>query len=308
MCIVMDEGIESFEAPSLLLRLPVPEAEEEWQRKHVESLRTHDLFSTYFLTILMRTTFVLLRFAYPESRLAACAFISFELVCAITMIYLQTGRRRKFYAANRCYIVGGIRVWRAFMMAVALQSYTFPIIKIKEFSWKPESAWMLLSKTLFPILQTFGFRVELRHQLLLIPFTAAAFFYQSTGRCALVCNVNPAFYCLKYSSSREIFASLHSLMIFGPHVFQELPSESTCINDCELVRSFLFLFVGFLIPTLILAAFEETSRLEILSRYGGTPFYQSSIGNLFYSFLMLPFLAFLIFELVSSFYAIINVL
>ena len=190
---------------------------------------------------------------------------------------------------------------RTFVFAIQMKYCPFSIVQSNTFAWTRQAVWMMLSRCVFPFLQTFGFRLQLRDQLLVIPFTAVTAVFQSKARCSVVCNANPIYYGLKYLSSREIFASLHSLMIFGPHVFQNSPTETNCIKDCELVRAFPILFVGFLIPTLILAALEETSRLEVLSWYGGTPFYQSSVGNLFYSFLMLPFFAVIIFELVFLF-------
>jgi hypothetical protein len=59
----------------------------------------------------------------------------------------------------------------------------------------------------------------------------------------------------------------------------------------------MLLFVGWVIPTLILAAGEEPSRYKALMPDGGSPIYLSSKALLLYSFALLTLAAGLAFDI-----------
>jgi hypothetical protein len=73
-----------------------------------------------------------------------------------------------------------------------------------------------------------------------------------------------------------------------------------------VTNSFILSFIGFLVPSLVLAAVEEPSRAFVLMRYGGTPFYHSTKMLLFYTFALLPVVAALNFEFIATIVALLQ--
>jgi hypothetical protein len=69
---------------------------------------------------------------------------------------------------------------------------------------------------------------------------------------------------------------------------------------CFVTNTFILSFLGFLVPTLILAAVEEPSRAFVLMHFGGTPFYHSAKALLLFTVSILPLVAALNFELIAT--------
>jgi hypothetical protein len=67
-----------------------------------------------------------------------------------------------------------------------------------------------------------------------------------------------------------------------------------------VTNTFILSFVGFLLPSLVLAGVEEPSKAFVLMRYGGTPFYHSAKTLLLYTLAILPLVAALNFELIAT--------
>lgn len=88
-------------------------------------------------------------------------------------------------------------------------------------------------------------------------------------------------------------------LVPGP-VKVNLPDSLGCNEMCFVTNMFILSFVGFLVPTLILAAVEEPSRAFVLMRFGGTPFFHSTKTLLLFTLSVLPLVAALDFELIST--------
>ena len=175
-----------------------------------------------------------------------------------------------------------------------------PLSTSDDFHWTGDVLWKLVLKPFFPILQSFGFLLPFCHQLWLQFLLTVGLVMFSDQRCVIECSRNPSFYSALYSSTfNKVLAPLQKLKL--PELALVEPFEFNCRQQCNVVNIFLAMFLGYLAPTLILAAIEETTRLEGLMHFGGSPIFHGSKVTLFYSLLLLPLMAIITLEIIYIF-------
>jgi hypothetical protein len=289
----------SYEVPSLLLRLKNPEAENEWDRSFKLQLKKHDLLSTYMMASMAAT--VAIRSAHLKPRIYH--YVAIEAVQNCLFYAVQVYDGGKIFAKNRTAIIAIVRTMRLITVSYLMFSsgqdqLAFPLFTATRFSWSLKVIFNgLLVRSFLPVLQSFGFRAPLVHHIWLTLMTLVTLFYFQIPRCSTECT-SGTFYSDLYISCLQFLSRLQRL-IPGPVRVNVLETLS-CKQMCFVTNAFTLTFVGFLVPSLILAAVEEPSRAFVLMRYGGTPFYHSAKTLLLFTFAILPFVAALNFELIAT--------
>ena len=284
--------------PTFLLRFRNPMAEREFYKYFVDSLRAHDRFATY---LFIGTALSI------NKRVGPLRFFHVigEFIVNSLLLYLQSNSRRNFYAAHRTAIIAGVRVARfAIIMFFALrptaQEFFIPLSTSMDFHWTGDVLWRLLMKPCLPILQSFGFLLPFCHQVWLQFLLTAGLVMFSDQRCVMECSRNPSFYSALYLSTfNKVLAPLQKMKLLD--ITTDGPLELSCQQQCDVVTIFLAIFMGYLVPTLILAGIEETTRLEGLMHFGGSPIFHGSKVTLFYSLLLLPLMAIITLEIIYIF-------
>ena len=284
--------------PTFLLRFRNPMAEREFYKYFVDSLRAHDRFATY---LFIGTALSI------NKRVGPLRFFHVigEFIVNSLLLYLQSNSRRNFYTAHRTAIIAGVRVARFalvifFAVRPSAQEFFIPLFTSMDFHWTGGVLWKLLMKPSLPILQSFGFLLPFCHQLWLQFLLTVGLAVFSDPRCVIECSRNPSFYSTLYSSTfNKVLAPLQKLKL--PELALVEPFEFNCRQQCNVVNIFLAMFLGYLAPTLILAAIEETTRLRALREFGGSPLLHKSKVTLFYSLLLLPLMAIITLEVIYVF-------
>jgi hypothetical protein len=298
----------AYEVPSLTLRLKNPEAEDEWSENFKLQVKKHDLFTTYMFTLMVVS--ITIRSIHVKPRVYYYAAI--EAVHLFLLYTIQIVGGGRIFSKYRTAIIAAVRTVRLvslmyLMLTPGQEELAFPLFTATQFSWSSSVVLRLFIKTALPIMQSFGFRAPLYHHLWLTLSTITIMVYFQYPRCQVECNPGSgpnAFYSGLYSSCLKHLSTLQRL-VPGPVRVNVLESLS-CIDMCFVTNSFILSFIGFLVPSLVLAAVEEPSRAFVLMRYGGTPFYHSTKMLLFYTFALLPVVAALNFEFIATIVALLQ--
>ena len=175
-----------------------------------------------------------------------------------------------------------------------------PLSTSDDFHWTGDVLWKLVLKPFFPILQSFGFLLPFCHQLWLQFLLTVGLVMFSDQRCVIECSRNPSFYSALYSSTfNKVLAPLQKLKVLDIALVE--PLELNCRQQCNVVNIFLAIVLGYFAPTLILVAYEETTRLEALMQFGGSPIFHGSKVLLLYSLILLPLIASIIVDAIYTF-------
>ena len=278
----------AYEVPTITLRLKNPQAAKEWDENFKIQLQKHDLISTYMMGCMMAT--VAIRSAHLKPRIYY--YVPVEVVLNFLLYRVQVIDGGRIFAKHRTAIIGLLRTMRTLsivylMLVPSQEGLAFPIFSAAQFAWTWPVVFRLLYKSFLPMLQSFGFRATMYHNswLTLTPVLLLCYFVPP--RCSVECTANPSFYTEMY------FACMKSLSLL-----QRLVPGPAKVN--VVTNTFILSLLGFIVPTLILAAIEEPSRNFVLMRFGGTPFYHSAKTNLLYTLGLLPIVGALNFELIST--------
>lgn len=286
--------------PSLLLQLKNPAAEDEWNKEFKLQLKKHDLLATYMIGC--TAVSVAIRSAHLKPRIYH--YIVIEAIQNILLYSVQVVDGGSFFTKHRTAIIGTVRTLRLILNSYLLflagqEELAFPLLTTKHFSWNQYPVVSrLLIKSALPVLQSFGFRAPLYHHFWLTLSTLVTMSFFAIPRCNFECTGNPSLYPELYYSCLRYLSMLQRL-VPGP-VKVNLPDSLGCNEMCFVTNMFILSFVGFLVPTLILAAVEEPSRAFVLMRFGGTPFFHSTKTLLLFTLSVLPLVAALDFELIST--------
>ena len=284
--------------PTFLLRFKNPVAERAFYKYFVGSLQAHDRFATYLFIA------IALSLNKRVGIMRLCHAIV-EIALNSLFLYLQSNSRRNFYAAHRTAIIAGVRVARFaivifFALRPTAQEFFIPLSTSEDFHWTGDVFWKLVIKPFFPILQSFGFLLPFCHQIWLQFLLTVGLVMFSDQRCVIECSRNPSFYSALYSSTfNKVLAPLQKLKVLDIALVE--PLDLGCRQQCNVVNIFLAIFLGYLAPILILGAIEETTRLEGLMQFGGSPIFHGSKVFLLYALLLLPLMAIITLEIIYIF-------
>ena len=260
-------------ALSLTMQLPIPEAEQEWHAEFAESLEGHDLIATWMLFVLM------LNFSLRGA--TSYFYICIEIFILLALLYLQAPSRRRIFASNR------VRIIRTLSFLSHVTKIGFPIEHSDRFVWTFGAAWWLLSKAFAVVVQSFGFRAHMRQQIFLMAISTIVLLKLSTNRCEIMCNENYKYYNEGHFSFLAFLAPSEYFSFFARKMLDVLDPHA-CRRNCDIAGAYVTL-MGSTISTLIISVFEETSRLKVLTRWGGCPIFNSSKTTLFFCVLLFPF-------------------
>ena len=138
-------------------------------------------------------------------------------------------------------------------------------------------------------MQTFGYRIRLSRHVWLILITMVLILSSNPARCAVECGARADFYSLHYERIARPLRPLKGLWVFAPRLEDR---ASTCVEQCIAIHAYAQLLFGYLVPTAILGAMEEGSRLQFLQERGcGRPWHVRTAALLAYSALLLPLAA-----------------
>ena len=288
----------SFETPSLTLKLKNPAAEKEWSRDFAEALRKNDVLCSYVI-LGMSLSVVYRNF---HQRPNVYIFILGEVFINTAFAFSQIAGP-SFYAANRATTIGIFRVVRVATHVILIllppnEEIAFPLITSPTFSWSMQPFWKFFYKTALIIIQSLAFRAPFSQHIWLISISLATAIGFTDRRCHIECDTNPSFYSAMYSSTIGLLSPLQKYMIAPVSV--NLMESSSCRQMCDITHMFSLLFLAGLCPTMILTAFEEPSRQKTLQRYGGSFVFYPPKALLLYSLLLLPVLAVITFEFIST--------
>lgn len=290
--------------PNLLLRFDDDWTEREWQKEFVEGCRAHDLRHTFM------SFAVALAVASKYWHLTDRVYIYVMLECLGTalLLYLQTSKRN-LYAAQRPKFVAIIRIMRicfcCIMMARPEGELAFPVITLTQFTWNPKAVWRLVSRGMFLTLQSFGFQTHFAQHVWLHAIITTIMVGFVDRRCDLECSANKGFYLPLFSAVAKFLVTLQSYCPwFNGDDF--LLRSGNCRQICGGANVALLTGIGFVLPTLVLVAIEETARIQWACRLFGRSFIFPHITTiLFYSLFLLLMYVVLAYVGMSSIYSVI---
>ena len=291
--------------PNLLLQFDQHDAETDWQRNFVDGCEVHDLRHTSMSLVFCLS--VASRYWYSTDRVYI--YILLESIGAAVLIYLQTSKR-DFYATHRSTIIAMTRITRicSAMLLVASPEgeLASPIITTKEFIWTRKAILLLLPKGFGLSIQAFGYRVPFAQHVWLQLGSLAVVLASVDQRCILQCGTNESFYFLFFSSVGKFLGMLqHNCPWFvGPNFLME---RGTCRQICNATNLTITTVIGYIFPTLVLMAFEESSRMNfICRRFGKTPIFPTAKTMVIYSLILLIFYTSLVFVFINTVLLVIS--
>lgn len=291
----------AYEVPTLLLQFKNPVAESEFYNYFVDSLQAHDRFATL---IFMAIAFSL-NYRVINSKPTTYYHLATEILLNCFLLYVQRRSKRSFYAANRSAIIVGVRIFRMVMVCYFLlipqaQEKALPFYEAHDFRWSGSLIWRLLIKSFVPILQSFGFLLPLSQHIWLQLLLSIGPIVLTDERCVMECARNPSFYSALYSSTLKLMAPLQGFKLVDAVIMEPLQLDC-CRQQCNIVNIFMLFYMGYVVPTVILAAIQEPIRLQMLMEFGGSPIFHNGKVTLLYSLALLPILAILTLDLIYTF-------